>query len=236
VFLFQKKNTAPACPLTCDLHSHLLPGIDDGVKTIDEALAVIDLLRKRGIRKCITTPHVMADTYPNTPETIAAAHQMLQEKLPSDFTLEVAAEYYLDEALMTKVVAHQPLLTFGKKNLLFELNFITEPFVLKEFIFNIATQGYTPVLAHPERYQYITQKKVEDLLDRGVQLQLNALSLIGFYSEFSKKFAERLIDQKAIAWVGTDCHNEAQAHALKDAQETRAYKRALDLPLLNFSL
>jgi tyrosine-protein phosphatase YwqE len=125
-------------------------------------------------------------------------------------------------------------LTFGDRYLLFETNVISEPYQLKEFIFSLTTQGYKPVLAHPERYQYMTVEKAEDLRDRGVLLQINLLSLTGFYGVPMQKLAEKLIDRSWVDLLGSDCHTLQQAQLLNKVQQSRSYRKALDLPLINY--
>ena len=153
--------------------------------------------------------------------------------------MEAAAEYYLDESLLKSVDNNESLLTFGApRYLLFETNFLTEPYQLKDFIFKITTQRYQPVLAHPERYEYLNKNydKLEDLRNRGVLFQLNILSLIGFYSAPIQKMAESLIDKGWVDFIGSDCHNDQYADLMEKAQKTKYFKKALDLPLLNHSL
>ena len=229
-------------PLVTDIHSHLLPDLDDGVKTFVEAWQIIKRFEDQGYQKLITTPHIMNDYYRNTPEGI---HNKLKEL--GDFLLEkkcfvqieAAAEYYLDESLIQLVDNKENLLTFAtQKYLLFETNFLTEPYQLKDFIFKAITQRYKPVLAHPERYEYLNKNfdKLEDLRNRGVLFQLNILSLIGFYSAPIQKMAEHLIDKGWVDFIGSDCHNEQYSNLIGKAQQTKYFKKALDLPLLNNSL
>ena len=168
---FRKSKTENLPALAVDMHSHLLPGLDDGVATLEDAEQIIRSLKHLGYRRIITTPHVMSDAYRNTPEGIHAGLETLKEHLQKrDVSIEIsaAAEYYLDEALFKMVDTNQRLLTFGEKYLLFETNFLTEPFNLKEFIFLATTKGYKLILAHPERYLYLQNNlaKVQDLLDR----------------------------------------------------------------------
>lgn len=226
-------------PFRADMHSHLIPGIDDGVKTNDQSLATIRRLMDLGYEKFVTTPHIMSDTFPNTPGVIGDGLSSLNEYLRSmsvDVEITAAAEYYLDEYTMNAVNGDEPLMTFGEKYLLFETNYLSEPFILKEFIFNATSKGYRPILAHPERYQYMTMDKAQDLIDRGVLLQLNLLSLSGFYMKPVQKLAEKLVDNKMISFIGSDCHSELQARAMEKALRTNAFKKAIDLPLLNSSL
>lgn len=221
------------------MHSHLLPGIDDGVKTPEEAHHVIEQLMELGYRRLITTPHIMTDYFGNTGESVRTAYDAflphVAAKHPS-LVFEAAAEYYLDDNVIAWAAERKPLLTFGDKYLLFETNMISEPLQLKEFIFSVTLQGYKPVLAHPERYQYMTLEKAEDLRNRGVKLQLNLLSLIGQYGPPVQKLAEKLIARGWADMLGTDCHNLDHTRLLRAVQRTTAYRKALDLPLINHSL
>lgn len=226
-------------PFRTDMHSHLVAGIDDGVKTNEQSLITIRRMMDLGYEKFVTTPHIMSDTFPNTPKIIREGLSSLNSFLKAaNVGVEVtaAAEYYLDEYTMKAIGGEEPLMTFGDKYLLFETNYLSEPFILKEFIFSATSKGYRPVLAHPERYQYMTMEKAQDLADRGVLLQLNLLSLSGFYMKQVQKLAEKLIDAKMISFIGSDCHNEFQARAMEKSLRTKAFKKAIDLPLLNSTL
>lgn len=221
------------------MHSHLLPGIDDGAKTAEESFGLIDRLQDLGFKKLITTPHIMTDYYGNTAETIVGACQKFEPVLRQkgySISFQCAAEYYLDEQVYTLVSSKKPLLTFGQNYFLFETNVISEPLQLSQFIFSLTSQGYRPVLAHPERYQYMTLEKAEDLHYRGVLLQVNILSLIGYYGPPIQRIAERLIDKGWVDALGTDCHNMDQATWLSKAVRTKYYRKAMELPLLNFNL
>jgi tyrosine-protein phosphatase YwqE len=241
VFNWLRKKNTGAPPLGTDLHAHLLPGLDDGVQTVTEALAVIGKLHALGYRKMITTPHVMSDTFKNTALGIRDACRNMQAVLQQNnlqVELQAAAEYYLDEQLTAALTAGEPLLTFGKRYVLFELNFMVEPLNLNEFIFSLITSGYTPVLAHPERYLYFQQQpgKLEDLLSRGVLFQLNILSLTGYYSKAAATLARLMTDNQWVHFAGSDCHNLVHAQALEQALGTRHVQKLLSLPLLNHTL
>lgn len=236
---FNKLKVVPKLPLSVDLHSHLLAGLDDGVKNFAEAEAVIIDLLEMGFKKLITTPHIMSDTYRNEPRGIQKGLDELKFHLANKGTnveLEAAAEYYLDEFLYTKIINKESLLTFGDKHLLFETNFISEPLQMKEFIFQASSQGYRLVLAHPERYGYMTMEKAEDFKNRGVLFQLNSLSIGGLYSKSVQKMAIQLIDKGWVDFLGSDCHNPVQSKMLKSLQENRHYQKACSLPLLNNTL
>jgi protein-tyrosine phosphatase len=223
------------------MHSHLLPGLDDGVSTFEDAGQIILAFQRLGYKRLITTPHIMSDAYRNTAAGIHAKLAELQDYLGSKeihMPVSAAAEYYLDENLVRMVETGQPLLTFGEKYLLFETNFITEPFNLKEFIFLATTRGYKLILAHPERYHYLQNnlEKVQDLLDRGVLMQMNISSLTGYYSRPVQQMAFRLIDHGMIHWLASDCHHLQHTLLMEKARGLRYFRKALTLPLLNNSL
>jgi tyrosine-protein phosphatase YwqE len=183
----------------------------------------------------------MSDSYRNTTDDILQGLTRLRQFLKEqqvDIAIDAAAEYYLDEALTRMIAANQPLLTFGKNYLLFETNFLNEPLDLKEFIFMATAKGYKLVLAHPERYIYLQSNpgKIEDLLHRGVLMQVNIASLTGYYSKAALTTAQRLIDQKMVHFLASDCHSQKHLQHVADAQRTKYFQKALNLPLLNNSL
>ena len=219
---YLKRETGDASEIKCDIHSHLIPGIDDGSKSIEESIDLIKGLHQQGYKKIVTTPHIMSDLYRNTPEIILSGlekvRKVLQEKnIPVE--LEAASEYFLDYELNEKLKNNEKLLTFGnEKYLLFELSFLQEPDQLQEFIFNLQTKGYVPVLAHPERYPYwYGSTKLEELADQGVLLQLNLNSVNGYYGDDVQKIGFELLEKKIISFLGTDCHNEYHLDALQES-------------------
>jgi tyrosine-protein phosphatase YwqE len=237
VFTFFSRNKPePGSQLVTDIHSHLLPQLDDGVQDFEEALAVILKMREAGYRKLVTTPHIMSDTYRNDAPIIHERLKELNQYLLQnqvEVTVEAAAEYYFDNWLLHQVTESRPLLTFGNRYLLFEMNYMTEPYQLKDFIFQLTTQGYQPVLAHPERYQFMTLAKAEDLHHRGVLLQVNILSFIDYYTKPVRQMANQLVDQGWVNFIGSDCHHLRHATLLAEAHKNKYFKKALRLPLLN---
>lgn len=235
---FSKQSTIPTT-LVSDMHSHLIPGIDDGVKSIEEATNVIDQLLELGYRKFVTTPHIMTDYFGNTSVSVRAAYDQFLPELRQrgyDIPFECAAEYYMDEAVIAAVDRKEKLLTFGDNHVLFETNVLSEPMQMKEFIFALTIQGYKPILAHPERYQYMSIEKAEDFRNRGVLLQINLLSLVGAYGPIIQRLAEKMISKGLIDMLGSDCHNLDHTQLLRKAFRTTAYRKALALPLLNYTL
>ncbi len=232
--------------LGTDMHSHLLPGLDDGAETVEHSLALLRALRELGYHKLIMTPHIMGDFYKNTPEGIRAALERLREAAATagldDVELNCAAEYYLDEFLGHKLSNGTEMLTFGgpRRYLLFETSYMNEPLNLFDTIFELKAQGYCPVLAHPERYTYLYGRfaELEKLRgDHGVLLQLNLNSLAGYYSPAAKKVAEQLIDGGLIDFVGTDTHHLRHTETLLRRTLPQPYlAKLLRLPLLNNTL
>jgi tyrosine-protein phosphatase YwqE len=243
--------TAPAArpaleALVADMHSHLLPGLDDGAETVEHSLDLLRALRDMGFRKLIMTPHIMGDFYKNTPEGIRTALYLLREAATAaglgNVELECAAEYYLDEFLGRKLADGTEMLTFGgeKRYLLFETSYMNEPLNLYEIVFELKAQGYAPVLAHPERYTYLYGRfaEIEKLRrDHGVLLQVNLNSLAGYYSPAAKRVAEQLVDGGLVDFVGTDTHHLRHTDTLlRRAVPQPHMAKLLQLPLLNNTL
>ncbi|MCH2230880.1 MAG: histidinol phosphatase [Crocinitomicaceae bacterium] len=194
-----------------DMHSHLIPGIDDGSKTMDHTIAMLAKFQSLGYHKVITTPHIMSDYYRNTPDIILGGLENVRaelKKLNLKIEIEAAAEYYFDDALMKKLINKEPLLTFSGKHVLFEFSFHSQPEQIDKLIFELVTQGYIPVLAHFERYVYFhgSVDKAIEYRKSGVLIQLNFNSIFGHYGPDVKKQAELLIDSGEIDFVATDCH------------------------------
>ncbi|MGF1533440.1 MAG: tyrosine-protein phosphatase [Bernardetiaceae bacterium] len=230
-------------PLLADMHSHLLPGLDDGAETVEQSLALLRHFEALGYQKLIMTPHVMGDYYRNTPEGIGEKLQFLRDHATQagiQLDLEAAAEYYLDESFIERLEKQEDLLCFGgqKRYVLFETSYMNAFPQLEKVIFDLQTLGYTPVLAHPERYVYWFDrpKDILKLPERGVLLQVNINSLTGYYSKPSKKIAEMLIDEGVVRFLGSDCHGERHIEVLKKARTLPTFQKALSLDLLNQTL
>ena len=203
--------------LKTDIHSHLIPGIDDGAQDLDESLDLVCALQELGFSKIITTPHTMSDFYKNTPEIIVKGRKDVQnalDQLNIDLEFGAASEYYVDFDFQKKI-ENKEFLTFGLKYILIEFSFIDAPINIDEIIFNLQLSGYNVVLAHPERYLYYGLQDYERLTSKGVLLQLNLLSITGYYSREVKKQAEKLINADLVSFVGTDCHNMRHIENLK---------------------
>lgn len=223
-----------------DVHSHFIPGIDDGAKTIDDSIALIQGIIELGYTKIITTPHIMCDYYKNTPEIIKSGAKDVQNALKDrgikiDFS--AAAEYNLDAEFEDKIEAEE-LLTFGKNYVLFELPFFAEPQNLSTAVFKMQTKDYQPILAHVERYSYWfnDRSKITSLKDKGVLLQLNINSLTGHYGPEVKELAEWMIDENLVDVVGSDCHHLGHIDLLKKAAQLPYLHKLAERDLLNKSI
>ena len=213
-----------------DIHSHLIPGIDDGSPDMETTIILLKKFIDLGYKKVITTPHVMSDYYKNNPEIILSGLDNVRKEIKKqnlNIEIEAAAEYNL-EPEFEKLLDDGKLLSFGaEKYLLFELSFFDEPLRLNETIWKMIEKGFRPVLAHVERYGYWHNNydKIEEMINRGVKLQLNIGSVTGAYGPEVKKFAERLIKDEIIDFVGSDCHH---LHHLE------MINHAIRLPIFHF--
>lgn len=223
IFKKKKKVRLDLSGLVADMHSHLLPGIDDGSPDTETSLQLINGLQELGYRKFITTPHILWDMYKNDANTIGAAHQELQQAamLQNNSTVPVtaAAEYFLDEHFDELLENDVPLLTIHKNWVLVEFSFVTTPLNFKDKLFTMQMKGYQPVLAHPERYLYFMsdRKWYDELKDAGCYFQLNILSLAGYYGKASLQLAHYLIGKQYVNLLGTDCHHFRHLDTLRNA-------------------
>lgn len=207
--------------LNTDMHSHLLPGIDDGSPDAATSIRLIKGMMELGYKKFIATPHVMLDLHKNTPATISAAHEVLKNELIKEgMNVEVhaAAEYLIDEQFEEMVTNKAPLLTLKDNFVLVEFSFINAPIRINEVIFELQMNGYQPVLAHPERYSYMLSNKslFDSLKQAGCLFQLNILALTNYYGKGVTQLAEYLLSKDYYDLVGTDLHHGRHLATLQD--------------------
>lgn len=204
--------------LQTDFHSHVIPDIDDGAKTIEESHAIVNGLHMLGFDKIITTPHVMAGHYPNSTEKIETAGKTLANSFETNekINFSYAAEYFVDEEF-DKLVEKDDLLLLPNNYILIEVSFVAPSNILERIIFQLKLLGYKPILAHPERYLYWSRKfdTYERLKDLGCLLQLNLMSLIGVYGKEVERNAKKMIDAKLFDFAATDAHNIHHINQLK---------------------
>lgn len=220
-FFSKKQYLADYLENFVDIHNHLLPGIDDGAKNEEEALALVRAFEGFGIRKFIATPHILRPLYPNTPETIRKAHgrlldAMLDEQLTS-ISVEPAAEHMIDVSF-DQMMESQEYMPLKDAYLLVEMSFLQPPLNFDEAIIEINKNRLTPILAHPERYLFLHRRPhtYQKYREQGILFQLNLLSLAGYYDKEVERMAWKLLDQDMIDFLATDIHNLHQCKALKE--------------------
>ncbi|MGB0427483.1 MAG: tyrosine-protein phosphatase [Flavobacteriales bacterium] len=223
--------------LSVDMHSHILPGIDDGAQNVQDSIQLVNALISLGYEQFICTPHVMGDYFPNTDQSIDRATKALQfnhKVVLQNHPLSATAEYFYDERLI-ELNQSKHLRTFAETSyFLFEFSFKFKPPGTKEFIYDAQMNGYKPILAHPERFDYMDLSKLEELKSRGVNLQLDLMSLVGHYGKNVQKLAKELIKAKMYDFVGTDIHRFQHVEVIEKALRSRLCHELVDTnPLKN---
>ena len=225
----RRKRDENVIPLEVDVHSHLIPHIDDGSKSMQESLCLLKALEIQGYKKVITTPHIMANTYENTPEIIlkGLAHlQLASEEAGIGVSIEAGAEYYLDENFLNHLHASDLLLIAGKY-LLFEISYVAKPLYVDKMIEEIRALGYIPLLAHPERYRYMTKRAYHALKAKGILFQVNINSFGGHYGKDAKQKADYLSKEGMIDFLGSDLHHYRQIESLGKIKNTSQFHTVL---------
>jgi tyrosine-protein phosphatase YwqE len=229
--IFSKKSSQAPFDLGIlgvDMHSHLIPGIDDGSRSMDETIALLAKFESLGYKKVITTPHIMNEVYPNNPENILAGLAQVKEaatKIGLSIEIEAAAEYYFDDQLM-ETIKNKTALTIAGEYVLVEFSFHSAPQFENQLFFEMQIANYKPILAHFERYPYYHNSldKAIEFRNQGVNIQVNLNSLTGNYGPHVRKQAERLIDAGLVDFVGSDCHR---------MQHLMMLEEHLNLPYMN---
>lgn len=203
-----------------DMHSHLLPGIDDGCPDVATSLELMKGLQDLGLKKFITTPHILWDLYRNDETTIGKAFSELEQAARAGqkaLPLSSAAEYMMDDHFSQLLRNKQPLRKLSGNYVLVEFSFVSLPYDWKEMLFEMQIQGYQPVLAHPERYSYLgnTVRPFQEIADMGILLQVNLNSLTGYYGKPAFALASMLVKQKLVSFVGSDLHHQRHLDALR---------------------
>jgi len=212
-----------------DIHSHLLPGIDDGAKDLNHSIALIKKMRSYGIKNFITTPHVLGDVYPNSSsiikEKLAEVKAELLKQNITDVSISAAAEYMMDEQFSI-LLKENDILTLKDNFILVEMSYFNAPFNLYEILFEIQLKGYKPVLAHPERYNFFHNnfETYYKLKKAGCLFQLNLLSLTPQYGKNVQKVSAKLLNENMYDFVGTDTHHHNHLELLKEIGKEKIKK------------
>lgn len=205
-----------------DRHSHILPGVDDGIQSVKNSLAILTMYEQMGVKKVWLTPHIMEDC-PNTPEKLKVRFEELESAYQGKIELSLSAENMMD-GLFVKRLEQGILMPYGdnQDELLIETSYVQPPMGMEGILRDMRKAGYTPVLAHPERYLYMDAEKYENIKEMGVKFQLNVTSLIGAYGKQVKERAEYLLNEGYYNYSGSDAHSY---HAIQRAFEHKNLKK-----------
>ena len=205
-----------------DHHSHILPGVDDGIQSIEDSIAILSMYEQIGVKKVWLTPHIMEDC-PNTPEKLKSRFEELKSTYQGNVELALSAENMMD-GLFVKRLEQGILMPYGENQneLLVETSYVQPPMRMESILRDMQKAGFTPVLAHPERYLYMDAEKYENIKEMGVKFQLNITSLIGAYGNQVKERAEYLLNEGYYNYSGSDAHSY---HAIQRAFEHKALKK-----------
>ena len=221
MLFFKKKKTYSFMDigLTTDVHSHILPGVDDGSQSVDDSVAILTELQRLGVSKVILTPHVSRTMFPNSAGELGARFGDFIPSLPGEIRngmkFHLASEYMVDEFFEASA---DRLCWPDGKHILIEMSYYQRSREIKDTIFNLQMDGFQPVLAHPERYVFYQKKydkkkgveELQDFFDAGCKLQLNIMSLSGAYGEASLGIVHWLLDHDMYSFIGTDIHSRQQ--------------------------
>lgn len=226
-----------------DMHSHLLPGIDDGSPDTETSILLLKGLQDLGLQNFITTPHILWDLYRNDDDSIERSELLFKEAAAQQnlvLPIRSAAEYMMDDHFSEQVRKKHPLRRISGNYVLVEFSFVSLPYEWKETLFALQIQGYQPILAHPERYNFLGSNTAifEQIVDMGVLLQVNLNSLTGYYGKPAYSLAKFLIKNKLVSLLGTDCHHQRHLDALRESGQLMDHvKEVLDSgKLINASL
>ena len=204
-----------------DIHNHILPGIDDGAQTVEESKELLKSFSEFGVKNFICTPHIMHNYHDNTPVTIKTALAYLKNELIQDgldgIQIDASAEHMIDDNFEA-IISKKQVLPLGKDNLLIEMSYLQPPINFDAAIDAVADHRFFPILAHPERYNFLhgRMRKFSEYKELGIQFQINMLSLGEYYGKEVSKTANKLLEEGMIDFIGSDVHNMDHIHALKD--------------------
>jgi protein-tyrosine phosphatase len=203
-----------------DIHSHVLPGIDDGAAQLADTQFLLENMKEMGFQQCIPTPHTLPHTWDNTKESITECHKATLSNLPESLQKMiplVASEYMIESSFLERM-KNESLLTLKDKKVLIEMSYLNPPMDFKKIVFEIQMNGYTPILAHPERYSFYHQsmREYEKLKELGCLFQLNLLSTVGYYGKNVASIADKLLKQNMIDFTGSDIHHKRHIDAFQN--------------------
>ena len=206
-----------------DIHSHILPGIDDGAKNTEESLALISKMKEMGFSKIIGTPHTYPGLYENTSESIIESFNLIKSAV-KDIDIDYASEYMIDSSIIDKC-ENKNILPLKENYILIELSFVGKPDFLFELLFKIQIAGFIPILAHPERYLYFNDlKNLIELKKRGCKFQMNLFSCIGYYGKDVLNLTKKILENELYDFAGSDIHNKSHVELFNKKVSLKNYK------------
>ena len=215
-----------------DIHSHILPNIDDGSKSIQETSSLLEEMAKLGINKCIATPHTMTNVWDNSTNFIQETFLNTKSQLPmklAQMLHRVSSEYMMDESFIERF-QNEKLLAIKDTIVLIEMSYLNPTVDLKNILFQLQMKGYTPLLAHPERYLYYHNSKQDyfRLKELGCLFQLNLLSTVGYYGKSVATIADFLLANNLIDYVGSDIHHDRHVNAFYQSIKIKSQNGLID--------
>lgn len=207
-YRFQSKKTVLEAELLknlTDIHSHYLPGVDDGFQEKEKAASALEAMVEWGVKRVYFTPHVMGDLSENKPAFLKERFADFCKEAPAGIELRLGAEYMLDASFFDHL--EEGLLPLGKKHVLIEMSYMYPSPELMNIIYDLQTRGYVPLLAHPERYVFMDESQYKELKEKGCRYQLNLMSLSGQYGRRAYDVAWYLLQQGMYDFVGSDIHH-----------------------------
>ncbi len=229
---FSKRENENFSFLKTDIHSHTIFGLDDGAKNAEHSLKLISSMASAGFTSLVTTPHVHSDFYPNTRDGILTQYNKVK-KILEDHSINIkyrtAAEYMINDGFMQLLEDKEDFLTVYKNYVLVEMSYLAESPFLHDALFQLQARGYTPILAHPERYNFYHENydQFRQLKEKGCLLQLNTIAITGYYGSHVKKTAIKLLEDGMYDYCGSDMHHSRHFEALKSILSSAKLLRLL---------
>lgn len=218
-----------------DVHAHLLPGVDDGMASVEESLAAIEYLHEIGVRRIFLTPHIMEDIIENHPDFLQKRFEEFCKKSKSPVELRLAGEYMLDTGF--KKQTEEGLLTLGDHHVLVETSYLSAPPDLRHMLYELQVSGYKPIIAHPERYLYMREEELVALKKKGCKFQLNLMSLAGTYGKRVLQRSQVLLKAGFYDFAGSDLHHlEIYMDALSRIRLSRSQQQLVKTLIDNNNL
>lgn len=231
---FIKPKELQKLPISTDMHCHIVPGVDDGSPDLDTSLRLLERMNEWGYNRIFASPHSTQDVFENTPQTLSEPFASLKNAAKAKglcVELHHHMEYRMDEFFMEQLDADN-VVTLPGKYILVENSFAIEPWGMESISYDLQNRGLKPILAHPERYSYYSQrnrKRYDELRAMGLYFQINLLSLAGHYGKLERETAIYLLENKMVQFLGTDIHRDSHITSIDRYLRSKQYARDLKL-------